>query len=131
MGCCKHRLGPAGWAILPFVLQATHPRPCLRGAQTCLLVGRESERGGVRCASVAPVVQGVGCDAVVESSTQISGLGLVGEVEGRTVMVGTAELLSSRGVADTDGRLAADAREWGSKGKYGWGSEWRRLCCCC
>lgn len=64
-------------------------------------------------------LQGISCDAPVDLSIQVPGCGLIGEVEGHTVVVGTAELLASRGVADRDGRVARAVAEWGKRGALG------------
>lgn len=61
-------------------------------------------------------LQGIGCDATVEGSEQVPGCGIVGTVDGHPVVVGTAELLAARGVADPTGRMAQAAAQWACKG---------------
>lgn len=57
------------------------------------------------------------CDATVELSSQVPGCGLLGEVDGHKLVVGTAELLASRGVEDESGAMAQAVQEWRPRGE--------------
>ncbi len=64
------------------------------------------------CAHALRAVQGVRCDAVVDSAHSVLGAGMVATVEDRHVAAGTAALLASRGVAGPEvaaAQLAIDA----------------------
>lgn len=91
--------------MAPGPAQLSSRRPLLRGSSTSALTRLPAR------------LQGIACDAVVESSTLVPGCGLLGVVEGRRLVVGTAELLAEQGVVDTGGRMAAAAQELGGKGE--------------
>ena len=92
-----------GWA------QAAEQRPPLREHEAWLqpasipqcLVSQGPE-SCFKAAAAASAPQGVACDAQVEHSSQVAGCGLLGVVEGRSLIVGTAELLASREVSRQD-----------------------------
>jgi len=76
--------------------------------------GPSVQRSGV---FVLGAVQGIICDAEVESSSQVPGSGMLGCVEGRRLVVGTPELLTAQRVADPEGRMALAVQQWSQAGK--------------
>lgn len=61
--------------------------------------------------------QGITCDAAVASSTQLHGCGVLGEVDGHALAVGTADFMTAQGVSDPAGSIEQTVAEWGTKGK--------------
>jgi len=61
--------------------------------------------------------EGVGPEGIPGAVTPVPGKGIVGEVEGRRVLIGNAALLAQYGVDDDEGRAATAARELAAAGR--------------